>query len=136
MTFGSTSSARRSTLVRHLPEIVGLARTAIGVAHMIAPTRANDLIAGPGAARATVRATARTFGIREIYIGGGLFAATLCAPKAVRTLLRAGVAVDVWDTGAFAMTANLPRRTRIAGCAIAGGFAIAGTLAEIPLQRS
>jgi hypothetical protein len=126
MTFASTS-----TLARLLPAAVGLARAGIGIAHMIAPTRANELLAGPGAAVATTRAAARTFGIREIYIGGGLYAATRVAPKAVPTLLRAGVAVDVWDTGAFALTAHLPRRTRVAGCAIAGGFVIAGTLADV-----
>lgn len=122
-----------STLVRRLPEIVGLGRAAIGIAHMIAPTRANELLAGPDAAVATTRAAARTFGIREIYIGGGLFAATMCAPKLVRPLLRAGVAVDVWDAGAFALTAYLPQRTRVAGCAIAGGFAIAGVLGDTQL---
>ncbi|KZF07681.1 hypothetical protein A2J04_02740 [Rhodococcus sp. EPR-279] len=125
--------ATGSTLVRRLPEIVGIGRAAIGIAHMIAPTRANELLAGPDAAVATTRAAARTFGIRAIYIGGGLFAATMYAPKLVRTLLRAGVAVDVWDTGAFALTAYLPQRTRVAGCAIAGGFAIAGVLADTQL---
>ncbi|KZF07005.1 hypothetical protein A2J02_02225 [Rhodococcus sp. EPR-147] len=125
--------ATGSTLVRRLPEIVGIGRAAIGIAHMIAPTRANELLAGPDAAVATTRAAARTFGIRELYIGGGLFAATMYAPKLVRTLLRAGVAVDVWDTGAFALTAYLPQRTRVAGCAIAGGFAIAGVLADTQL---
>ncbi|KAA0924637.1 MULTISPECIES: hypothetical protein [unclassified Rhodococcus (in: high G+C Gram-positive bacteria)] len=125
--------ATGSTLVRRLPEIVGLGRAAIGIAHMIAPTRANELLAGPDAAVATTRAAARTFGIREIYIGGGLFAATMYAPKLVRPLLRAGVAVDVWDAGAFALTAYLPQRTRVAGCAIAGGFAIAGVLADTQL---
>ncbi|MBY4207300.1 hypothetical protein HQO44_12590 [Rhodococcus fascians] len=130
MAFGSVSG-----LVRRLPEAVGLARAAIGIAHMVAPTRANELLAGPDAAVATTRAAARTFGIREIYIGGGLYAATRYAPKAVRTLLRAGVAVDVWDTAAFALTAHLPQRTRTAGCAIAGGFVIAGALADLQLDR-
>ncbi|MFI7169471.1 MULTISPECIES: hypothetical protein [Nocardiaceae] len=130
MAFGSASG-----LVRRLPEAVGLARAAIGIAHMVAPTRANELLAGPDAAVATTRAAARTFGIREIYIGGGLYAATRLAPKAVRTLLRAGVAVDVWDTAAFALTAHLPQRTRTAGCAIAGGFMIAGALADLQLDR-
>lgn len=125
--------ATGSTLVRRLPEIVGLGRAAIGIAHMIAPTRANELLAGPDAAVATTRAAARTFGIREIYIGGGLFAATMYAPKLVHPLLRAGVAVDVWDAGAFALTAYLPQRTRVAGCAIAGGFAIAGVLGDTQL---
>ncbi|MGV8872383.1 MAG: hypothetical protein ACOH2Q_07655 [Rhodococcus sp. (in: high G+C Gram-positive bacteria)] len=124
-----------SDLARRLPEVVGLARAAIGVAHMIAPTRANELLAGADAAVATTRAAARTFGIREIYIGGGLYAATRYAPKAVRTLLRAGVAVDVWDTAAFAMTAHLPQKTRVAGCAVAGGFVVAGVLAELQLDR-
>ena len=130
MAFGSAS-----VLVRRLPEAVGLARAAIGIAHMVAPTRANELLAGPDAAVATTRAAARTFGIREIYIGGGLYAATRYAPKAVRILLRAGVAVDVWDTAAFALTAHLPQRTRTAGCAIAGGFVIAGALADLQLDR-
>ncbi|OZC51037.1 hypothetical protein CH286_05755 [Rhodococcus sp. WWJCD1] len=130
MAFGASSG-----LVRRLPEAVGLARAAIGIAHMVAPTRANELLAGPDAAVATTRAAARTFGIREIYIGGGLFAATRYAPKAVHTLLRAGVAVDVWDTAAFALTAHLPQRTRTAGCAIAGGFVIAGALADLQLDR-
>lgn len=130
MAFGSASG-----LVRRLPEAVGLGRAAIGIAHMVAPTRANELLAGPDAAVATTRAAARTFGIREIYIGGGLYAATRLAPKAVRTLLRAGVAVDVWDTAAFALTAHLPQRTRTAGCAIAGGFVIAGALADLQLDR-
>ena len=125
--------ATGSTLVLRLPEIVGLGRAAIGIAHMIAPTRANELLAGPDAAVATTRAAARTFGIREIYIGGGLYAATRYAPKLVRPLLRAGVAVDVWDTGVFALTAYLPQRTRVAGCAIAGGFVVAGVLAETQL---
>lgn len=124
-----------NTLVRRLPDIVGLGRAAIGIAHMIAPTRANELLAGPDAAVATTRAAARTFGIREIYIGGGLFAATRYAPVAVRPLLRAGVAVDVWDTAAFALTAHLPQRTRTAGCAIAGCFAIAGAVADLQLDR-
>ena len=124
-----------SNLARRLPEAVGLARAAIGIAHLVAPTRANELLAGPDAAIATTRAAARTFGIREIYIGGGLYAATRYAPKTVPTLLRAGVAVDVWDTAAFALTAHLPRRTRVAGCAIAGGFVIAGVLADMQLAR-
>ena len=120
---------------RRLPEAVGLARAAMGMAHMVAPTRANELLAGTDAATPTTRAAARTFGIREIYIGGGLFAATSYAPRAVRTLLRAGVAVDVWDTAAFALTADLPRRTRVAGCLIAGGFVVAGIAAETQLDR-
>lgn len=124
-----------SDLARRLPEAVGLARAAIGIAHMIAPTRANELLAGPDAAVATTRASARTFGIREIYIGGGLYVATKYAPKAVRTLLRAGVAVDVWDTAAFALTAHVPQRTRVAGCAIAGGFVLAGAVADIQYGR-
>lgn len=124
-----------SNLARRLPEAVGLARAAIGIAHMVAPTRANELLAGPEAAVATTRAAARTFGIREIYIGGGLYAATRYAPKTVRTLLRAGVAVDIWDTAAFALTAHLPQRTRVAGCAIAGGFVIAGALADVQVAR-
>lgn len=127
--------ASPSNLARRLPEAVGLARAAIGIAHMIAPTRANELLAGPEAAVATTRAAARTFGIREIYIGGGLYAATRYAPKTVRTLLRAGVAVDIWDTAAFALTAHLPQRTRVAGCAIAGSFVIAGALADVQLAR-
>ncbi len=127
--------ASPSNLARRLPEAVGLARAAIGIAHMIAPTRANELLAGPEAAVATTRAAARTFGIREIYIGGGLYAATRYAPKTVRTLLRAGVAVDIWDTAAFALTAHLPQRTRVAGCAIAGSFVIAGALADMQLAR-
>ncbi|MGB3371368.1 MAG: hypothetical protein WBA81_12155 [Rhodococcus sp. (in: high G+C Gram-positive bacteria)] len=127
--------ASPSNLARRLPEAVGLARAAIGIAHMVAPTRANELLAGPDAAVATTRAAARTFGIREIYIGGGLYAATRYAPKTVRTLLRAGVAVDIWDTAAFALTAHLPQRTRVAGCAIAGGFVIAGALADVQLAR-
>ncbi|MGB3169284.1 MAG: hypothetical protein WBB62_07430 [Rhodococcus sp. (in: high G+C Gram-positive bacteria)] len=135
MVYSSTLPGNSSGLVRFLPEIVGIARAAIGIAHMTAPTRANELLAGPDAAVATTRAAARTFGIREIYIGGGLYAATKYAPKAVRPLLRAGVAVDVWDTGVFALTAYLPRRTRVAGCVIAGGFAIAGVLAELQLDR-
>ncbi|GAA2059190.1 hypothetical protein [Williamsia deligens] len=122
-------------LARRLPEAVGLARAAIGIAHMLAPTRANELLAGSEAALPTTRAAARTFGIREIYIGGGLFAATRFAPAAVRTLVLAGVAVDVWDTAAFARTADLPRRTRVAGCAVAGGFVVAGLLAEAQLDR-
>ena len=130
MNFGSPSN-----LARRLPEAVGLARAAIGIAHMIAPPRANELLAGPDAAVSTTRAAARTFGIREIYIGGGLYAATRYAPKTVRTLLRAGVAVDVWDTAAFALTSHLPQRTRVAGCAIAGGFVIAGALADVQLAR-
>lgn len=124
-----------SDLARRLPEAVGLARAAIGIAHMIAPTRANELLAGPDAAIATTRAAARTFGIREIYIGGGLYAATRYAPRTVRTLLRAGVAVDIWDTAAFALTAHLPQKTRVAGCAVAGGFVIAGALADLALER-
>ena len=124
-----------SNLARRLPEAVGLARAAIGIAHLVAPTRANELLAGPDAAIATTRAAARTFGIREIYIGGGLYAATRYAPKTVPTLLRAGVTVDIWDTAAFALTAHLPQRTRVAGCAIAGAFVIAGVLADVQLAR-
>lgn len=129
----STAPAPRDrySLLEYLPEIVGAARAAIGVAHMIAPTRANELLAGPDASLATTRAAARTFGVREIYIGGGLLAATRYAPNIVRPLLRAGVVVDVWDTGAFALTAQLPRKTKIAGCLIAGGFAIAGAVADL-----
>ncbi|MGB6179750.1 MAG: hypothetical protein WBF79_00745, partial [Rhodococcus sp. (in: high G+C Gram-positive bacteria)] len=63
-----------------------------------------------------------------------LYAATHLAPAAVRSLLLAGVAVDVWDTGVFALTAELPTKTRIAGCAVAGGFAVAGVLAELQLD--
>ena len=100
--------------------LVGYGRAAIGIAHMIAPTRANDLIAGTDAALPTTRASARTFGIREIYIGGGLIAAQRAYPAAVGPLLRAGVAVDIWDTAAFALTAQLPARTRVAGCLVAG----------------
>lgn len=131
----STRSSAPVRLLGNLPAIVGAARAAIGVAHMVAPTRANELLAGPDAALATTRAAARTFGIREIYVGGGLLAATRFAPALVRPMLRAGVAVDVWDTGAFAFTADLPRRTRTAGCAVAGGFVIAGTLADAQLPR-
>ncbi len=124
-------SPQVASLARFLPEIVGAARAAIGVAHMIAPTRANELLAGADAATPTTRSAARTFGIREIYVGGGVVVATRYAPALVAPLLVAGVAVDVWDTGAFALTADLPRKTRIAGVAIAGGFVIAGTAAAL-----
>lgn len=132
-------SARLTTarlLVRHLPAIVGAGRAAIGVAHMIAPTRANALLAGPDAALPTTRSAARTFGIREIYVGGGLLAALRWAPVMVRPMLRAGVVVDVWDTGVFALTSDLPTYTRTGGCAVAGGFAIAGALADAQLTRT
>lgn len=75
--------------------LVGYGRAAIGIAHMIAPTRTNDLIAGTDAALPTTRASARTFGIREIYIGGGLIAAQRAYPAAVGPLLCAGAAVDI-----------------------------------------
>ncbi|WP_315772323.1 hypothetical protein [Rhodococcoides kroppenstedtii] len=115
--------------------LVGYGRAAIGIAHMIAPTRANDLIAGTDAALPTTRASARTFGIREIYIGGGLIAAHRAYPAAVGPLLCAGVAVDIWDTAAFALTAQLPTRTRVAGCLVAGGFAVAGAFAVASTGR-
>ncbi|MFC7957291.1 hypothetical protein [Rhodococcoides kroppenstedtii] len=115
--------------------LVGYGRAAIGIAHMIAPTRANDLIAGTDAALPTTRAYARTFGIREIYIGGGLIAAQRAYPAAVGPLLCAGVAVDIWDTAAFALTAQLPARTRVAGCLVAGGFAVAGAFAVASTGR-
>ncbi|MBY6708765.1 hypothetical protein HQ308_18380 [Rhodococcus sp. BP-241] len=116
---------------RRVPALVGYGRAAIGVAHMVAPTRSNELLAGRDAAVPTTRAAARTFGVREIYIGGSVIAALHLAPVAVRPLLRAGVAVDVWDTAAFALTAELPRRTRVAGCAVAAGFAVAGVFADL-----
>ncbi|WP_328856652.1 hypothetical protein OG579_15315 [Williamsia herbipolensis] len=100
---------------------------------MIAPARANELIAGRDSTLPTTRVSARTFGIREIYIGGGLLTAIRWAPGLVRPLLRAGVIVDVWDTCAFALTADLPRSTRTGGCAVAGGFVIAGALADLQL---
>ena len=139
--FSTPISARSSTrqlrqVLSYLPFIVGAGRAAIGVAHMIAPTRANELLAGPDAALPTTRSAARTFGIREIYIGGGLRAALRWAPAMVSPMLRAGVAVDVWDTGAFALTANLPTYTRTGGCAVAGGFAIAGVLADSQLPNA
>ena len=63
-----TNVARMSTLI-------GIARAAIGVGYMIAPTRSHTTLAGRDAALPTTRAASRTFGIREIYVGGSVVAA-------------------------------------------------------------
>ncbi|MDX1870678.1 hypothetical protein SBI67_00960 [Mycolicibacterium sp. 120266] len=114
-----------------MPTAIGLARAAIGVGYMIAPTRAHTTLAGRDAALPTTRAASRTFGIREIYVGGSVVAAQAWAPRAVVPLLLAGVVIDAWDTAAFAMTAELPDGMRRAGVAVAGGFTIGGIAAVI-----
>ena len=111
---------------------IGVARAAIGVAYMIAPTRAHAAIAGRDAALPTTpRAASRTFGIREIHVGGGVVVAQAAAPRAVLPLLLGGVVIDAWDTAAFARTADLPSAGRRAGVAVAGGFTVVGVLAAL-----
>lgn len=121
--------ARMSTLI-------GFARAAIGVGYMIAPTRAHATLAGSDAALPTTRAASRTFGIREIYVGGSVVAAQAWAPRAVVPLLVAGVVIDAWDTAAFAMTADVPHGMRRAGVAVAGGFTAGGIAAAIQSARA
>jgi hypothetical protein len=95
-----------------LSTLIGFARAAIGVGYMIAPTRSHTTLAGRDAALPTTRAASRTFGIREIYVGGCVVAAQAWAPRAVVPLLVAGVVIDAWDTAAFAMTADVPEGMR------------------------
>ncbi|MGZ8179528.1 hypothetical protein ACXVUM_16490 [Williamsia sp. SKLECPSW1] len=116
--------------------LIGVARAAIGVGYMIAPTRAHTLLAGRDARLPSTRAASRTFGIREIYVGGSVVAAQTRAPRAVLPLLIAGVVVDVWDTAAFARTADLPPSMRRSGVAVAGGFTIGGVAAALAAARS
>lgn len=119
-----TNVARMSTLI-------GIARAAIGVGYMIAPTRSHTTLAGRDAELPTTRAASRTFGIREIYVGGSVVAAQAWAPRAVVPLLLAGVAIDAWDTAAFAMSADVPRGMRSAGVAVAGASTVGGIAATI-----
>lgn len=98
---------------------------------MIAPTRAHSTLAGADAALPTTRVASRTFGIREIYVGGSVVVALRFAPRAVTPLLLAGVVINAWDTAAFALTSHLPGATRRGGIAVAGGFTIAGAAAAI-----
>jgi hypothetical protein len=121
--------ARMSTLI-------GLARAAIGVGYMIAPTRSHTTLAGRDAALPTTRAASRTFGIREIYVGGSVVAAQAWAPRAVVPLLVAGAVIDAWDTAAFAMTADVPDGMRRAGVAVAGVFTVGGIAAAIQSARA
>jgi hypothetical protein len=121
--------ARMSTLI-------GLARAAIGVGYMIAPTRSHTTLAGRDAALPTTRAASRTFGIREIYVGGSVVAAQAWAPGAVVPLLVAGVVIDAWDTAAFAMTADVPDGMRRAGVAVAGVFTVGGIAAAMQSARA
>ncbi|GAS93845.1 uncharacterized protein RMCC_0811 [Mycolicibacterium canariasense] len=123
------NSVRMSTLI-------GIARAAIGVAYMIAPTRAHTTLAGRDAALPTTRAASRTFGIREIYVGGSVVAAQAWSPRAVVPLLVAGVVIDAWDTAAFATTADLPDGMRRAGVAVAGVFTVGGIAAAIQTART
>ncbi|MHA7665621.1 hypothetical protein [Mycolicibacterium sp. HS_4_1] len=123
------NSVRMSTLI-------GVARAAIGVCYMIAPTRAHTTLAGRDAALPTTRAASRTFGIREIYVGGSVVALQTWAPRAVLPLLIAGVVIDTWDTAAFAMTADVPDRMRRAGVAVAGVFTVGGVAAAIQSARA
>lgn len=116
--------------------LIGVARAAIGVGYMIAPTRAHTTLAGRDASLPTTRAASRTFGIREIYVGGSVVAARAWAPRAVVPLLIAGVVVDAWDTAAFAMTADLPDGMRRAGAAVAGVFTVGGIAAAIQSARA
>ncbi len=62
---------------------------------------------------------------------GGVVAAQRYAPHAQLPLLIAGVAIDAWDTAAFARTANLPAQTRTARIAVAGTFTVIGVAAAI-----
>ena len=119
-----------------LSTLIGIARAAIGVGYMIAPTRSHTTLAGRDAALPTTRAASRTFGIREIYVGGSVVAAQAWAPRAVVPLLVAGVAIDAWDTAAFAMTAEVPDGMRRAGVAVAGVFTVGGIAAAIQSARA
>lgn len=119
-----------------LSTLIGIARTAIGVGYMIAPARAHTTLAGPDASLPTTRAASRTFGIREIYVGGSVVAAQAWAPRAVVPLLVAGVVIDAWDTAAFAMTAELPQGMRRAGVAVAGVFTVGGIAAAVQSARA
>lgn len=119
-----------------LSTLIGFARAAIGVGYMIAPTRSHTTLAGRDAALPTTRAASRTFGIREIYVGGSVVAAQAWAPRAVVPLLVAGVVIDAWDTAAFAMTADVPEGMRRAGVAVAGVFTVGGIAAAVQSARA
>jgi len=119
-----------------LSTLIGFARAAIGVGYMIAPTRSHTTLAGRDAALPTIRAASRTFGIREIYVGGSVVAAQAWAPRAVVPLLVAGVVIDAWDTAAFAMTADVPEGMRRAGVAVAGVFTVGGIAAAVQSARA
>ena len=122
--------------LNRLSTLIGIARAAIGVGYMIAPTRSHTTLAGRDAALPTTRAASRTFGIREIYVGGSVVAAQAWAPRAVVPLLVAGVAIDAWDTAAFAMTADVPEGMRRAGVAVAGVFTVGGIAAAMQSARA
>ena len=119
-----------------LSTLIGFARAAIGVGYMIAPTRSHTTLAGRDAALPTTRAASRTFGIREIYVGGSVVAAQAWAPRAVVPLLVAGVVIDAWDTSALAMTADVPEWMRRDGFSVAGVFTVGGIAAAVQSARA
>ena len=122
---------------RSLATAIGVARASIGVAYAIAPTRTHEPIGGAIDSKIpAVRAAGRTFGAREIYTGGSILVLQRIAPNAVGPALAAGVAIDAWDFGAFTLTANYPKKNRIAGGLIAGGFTAFGAWAYLAHTRA
>ncbi len=114
---------------------VNVGRLAIGAAMLVAPEQTMRAWVGDDVSRPATQMLIRSFGFREVVLGGiGAHVAHQegVGPRTIRTLAACD-AVDVATT--FGARAALPGAALPMMVAVAGGAAVAGTFAARGLAR-
>ncbi|MGJ0117836.1 hypothetical protein ACQ7HM_01395 [Williamsia sp. MIQD14] len=127
----SRSTDRAKTV---LPLVLGGGRVALGLSMLLAPARTNALIAGADATLPMMKVSTRLFAAREVFVGGGVLAATSASPAVLTSTIEAGVALDTVDAVSFAVTKGVPLTTRLLTTTVALGYAALGIYTLLVLE--
>jgi hypothetical protein len=85
-------------VIRSLQLALGVGRIAFGIGLMTVPRPMAGLLMGTAAEQTGARFAARSYGTRDLILGGGLVYAALGGSD-VRPWLAAGIAADAMDAG-------------------------------------
>ncbi|WP_052688969.1 hypothetical protein [Williamsia herbipolensis] len=117
-----------------LPLVLGGGRAALGLSMLLAPAKTNALLAGADAKLPMMKVTTRLFAAREVFVGGGVVAATSASPAVLTSTIEAGVALDAVDAVSFAVTKGVPLTTRLLTVTAAVGYAALGIYTLLVLE--
>ena len=122
----------RSLVGRVSPQVLGLARTGVGLSMLVRPGLVPAVLGVDAPARSAMAWAMQMLGAREIAVGlGGAAAARQGDPGTARAWLAAGLLCDAVDAVAVA---NAVGRGRLQP--VAGGALIAAAVAATALQAA